>query len=95
MSHVHDDTDDRITKVLGKYVPERVARNIIEHAKRSTGTDHGDWRTTNMSAFFVALEKKAAKLLDQRPQSPLRGELEFELTAAISGILDSRGGRGS
>lgn len=87
MAGVHDDTDDRITKVLGKYVPERVARRIIDQAKRSTGTDPGAWRTTDMSAFFVALEKQAATLLDRTAQSRLRGELEFELSAAISGIL--------
>jgi len=87
MARVRDDTDDRITKVLGKYVPERAARNIIDQARRATGTDNADLRATDMSAFFVALEKQAGKVLDRRRQSLLRGELEFELATFISGTI--------
>jgi serine/threonine-protein kinase RsbT len=87
MAGVYDDTDDRITKVLGKYMPERSARALIGRARQSTGTDGRDLQSTDMSAFFVAIEKHAAKLLDRRAQSLLHGELEFELATSISGIL--------
>jgi serine/threonine-protein kinase RsbT len=87
MTGVRDDTDDRIIKVLGKYMPERSARAIITQARRSTGTDGRMLQSTDMSAVFVALEQHAARLLDRRARTLLHGELEFDLATSISGIL--------
>ncbi|HKY34651.1 MAG TPA: ATP-binding protein [Polyangiaceae bacterium] len=87
MSDVHDDTDDRITKVLGKYMPERSARALISQARRITGIHHSDLEARDLSALFVALEKQAATLLDRWRGALLHGELEFELASSVSGIM--------
>lgn len=87
MAGVRDDTDDRITKILGKYMPERSARALIGQVRRSTGTDNRGLESADLSAFFVALENHAALLLDRRTRTLLHGELEFELATSISGIL--------
>jgi serine/threonine-protein kinase RsbT len=80
------DNDELLAKILGKYMPERAARSVIDRARRATGT-HLDSRTTDRSAFFVGIEQQAATLLDRRAQSRLRGELEFELATGTSGVL--------
>jgi serine/threonine-protein kinase RsbT len=87
MASVRDDTDDRITMVLAKYMSERSARALVGRVRRATGTDHGDQEARDMSSFFVALEKHAATFLDRRAQALLHGELEFELATSISGVL--------
>lgn len=87
MTGAHDDADERIMKVLGKYVPERSARALVLEARRSTGTDGIDLETANISAFLVALEQHAARYLDRRARAQLHGELEFELATARSSIL--------
>jgi serine/threonine-protein kinase RsbT len=87
MASVRHDTDDQITRVLGKYMPEPSARTLIARVRRSTGTGHRDLEAADMSTFLVALEKQAATILDRRAQTALHGELEFELATSISGIL--------
>jgi serine/threonine-protein kinase RsbT len=87
MSDVHHDTDDRITNVLGKYMPERSARALISQARRATGINHSDLEARDLSALFVALERQAATLLDRWKLALLHGELEFELASSVSGIV--------
>lgn len=87
MHDVRDDTDDRITKVLGKYMPERSARALISQARRATGIEHSDLEARDLSALFVALERQAATLLDRWTRALLHGELEFELASSTSGVV--------
>lgn len=87
MAGVRDDTDDWITKILREYLPERSARTLIQQARRSTGTDGRVLEPADLSAFFIAVEEQAARLLDRRTQSLLHGALEFELSTSISGTL--------
>lgn len=87
MANVRDDTDDRITKVLGKYMPERSARALISQARRTTGINHSDLEARDLSTLFVALEREAATLLDRWKRALLHGELEFELASSVSGIV--------
>jgi serine/threonine-protein kinase RsbT len=84
MADVRDDTDDRITKVLGKYMPERSARALINQARRTTGITHSELEARDLSTLFVALERQAATLLDRTKRAVLRGELEFELASSVS-----------
>jgi serine/threonine-protein kinase RsbT len=87
MSDVRDDTDDRITKVLGKYMPERSARALISQARGATGIEHSDLEARDLSTLFLALEQQAATVLDRWTRALLHGELEFELASSTSGIV--------
>jgi serine/threonine-protein kinase RsbT len=87
MTDVGDDTDDRISKVLGKYMPERSARALISQARRTTGIEHSDLEARDLSALFFALEKQAATVLDRWTRALLHGELEFELASCVSGVI--------
>jgi serine/threonine-protein kinase RsbT len=89
MADVRNDTDDRITKVLGKYMPERSARALISQARRTTGIEHSDLEARDLSALFLALEREAATLLGRWTRALLHGELEFELASSTSGIVQA------
>lgn len=87
MADIAEDTEDRITNILGKYMPEMAARTLLDQVRRSTGADHRDLQSRDMSAFFLALEQHASLRLDRRGRALLHGELEFELATAISGVV--------
>jgi serine/threonine-protein kinase RsbT len=82
-SGVPEDAYDRLLAVLKKYMSEASAAAAIARAERTTGIDVRGLQPTSTPAFFSAVERAAATVLDRRNQALLHGELDFELSMSI------------
>lgn len=80
-------TEERLANLLAEYMSEHVAQALLARVRRSTGTAHRDLLSTDMAAFFAALEQQVATVLDRRARALLHGGLEFELARSMESRL--------